>query len=338
MRYSILGFKQEDIVNYKIDMSDVLLLDYIYTACASPSMKKTHDENEQPHVWLQHKKVLEDLPVLGFGEDMLKKRLHKLSERGLISTIFKSDEVRGKRAYYTITEKCENMRYTNQVENITLNQELDNDQVENITLSHVRPSVKNYPSDNKLISNNKLNNTFTNVKVEQPSVTPKTSHDNSSKLPKRIPLIKPNIVRESINNSSNIDSSKENKKENESILNKGVVSPIKKKNLYEKCIDKIYEFTDDAEIRERLIEYLGVRLERKDIEFGSKGFEGMLKRLKRTSSDKQEQLAIIQQAIDRNYPTFYPLSKHTKQNKDVFSEYGKVKSIHKDEEIVNVSF
>ena len=197
------------------------------------------------------------------------------------------------------------------------------------------PSPNCLPSN--IDSNTEIDNNSNKLELlEQPTVTPKTSHNNSSKLPKRIPLIKSDTVRESINNSSN--TSKENKKENESILNKGVVSPIKKKNLYEKCMDKIDEFTDDAEIRERLIEYLGVRLERKDIEFGSKGFEGMLKRLKRTSSDKEEQLAIIQQAIDRNYPTFYPLSKYTKQNKDVFSEYGKVKSVHKDEEIVNVSF
>lgn len=313
MKYSILGFKQEDIVNYKIDMSDVLLLDYIYNACASPSMKKMHDENEQPHVWLQHKKVLEDLPVLGFGEDMLKKRLHKLSERGLISTIFKSDEVRGKRAYYTVTEKCENMRYTNQVENITLNQEPDNDQVEKITLSHVRPSVKNYPSDNKLISNNKLNNTFTSVKVEQPSVTPKTSHDNSSKLPKRISLIKPNTVRESINNSSNINSSKENKKENESILNKGVVSPIKKKNLYEKCMDEIDAYTDKADIKELLITYFKVRKEMEKPLYSSQ-WKSYIDDLRELVSKGQDEREVIKQSINRGYRGFFEVKKYGSYN------------------------
>lgn len=318
MKYSILGFSQEELVKHGLDVSDALLLNYIYDACASPKLKKIHDENEQPHVWLQHKKVLDDLPVLGFGEEMLKKRLHKLIEKGLISSIIKSEDTRGRKTYYTITDECENMRYTNQVENITLNQ---NDQVENITLDSTRPSVKNYPSDNKLIRDSKLDNTFTNVKVVQPTVTPEHS-DN----PKRKPLISSSVsntvnsVSDSVNSNTSITS------------NKGVVSPIKKKNLYEKCMDEIEVYTDDTDIQELLKTYLPIRLARKDIVLNLPTFRGMLKTLNRVAVTKEDKIKSIQQSIDRQYPTFYePHKRNNYNNFKKFAEGSKgLKSVQAD--------
>ena len=86
MRQSILGFSQEKLIQYDVDMTDVLLLDYIQKALSQPSMIKTF-ENKQPYVWLNHAKILEDLPILDIKESMLKKRLSNLVSIGLILSI-----------------------------------------------------------------------------------------------------------------------------------------------------------------------------------------------------------------------------------------------------------
>ena len=138
MRFSILDFNQEELIKYDVDMTDVLLLDYIQKALSQPSMIKTTKDG-QSYVWLQHSKILEDLPILNIKESMLKKRIAKLVELELIQSInIANEHGRGSRSYYTITEQFEGLQMT-----------------ECKKLSVVeRPSVKNYTSNNKLIEDN----------------------------------------------------------------------------------------------------------------------------------------------------------------------------------------
>lgn len=81
----------------------------------------------------------------------------------------------------------------------------------------------------------------------------------------------------------------------------------KKKNLWESCYFEICEFTEDIEVRDMLRDYLNMRLEVSNKKFGSKTFKGMLKKLRTLTDSKSECLQIIQQAIDRQYLTFYPI-------------------------------
>lgn len=83
----------------------------------------------------------------------------------------------------------------------------------------------------------------------------------------------------------------------------------KKPNLYSNCISAIEEFTEDTEVKEKLVEFLKVRLERKDKPFGINTFKGMLKKLRTLTESKAECLKIIQQSIDMQYPSFFELSK-----------------------------
>lgn len=163
MRYSILGFNQEELIKYDIDMTDVLLLDYIQKALSQPSMIKT-TKDEQPYVWLQHSKILEDLPILNIKESMLKKRIAKLVELGLIASITIANEHgRGSRSYYTITESFESLQMT-----------------ECKKLSVVeRPSVKNYTSNNQL---NKDNNKSISKDIDNTNFSFGTNKSKTKKL------------------------------------------------------------------------------------------------------------------------------------------------------------
>lgn len=155
MKYSIFGFNQQAVIEHSkdIDTDDLLILDYVINALASPTMKHI-TENEISYVWLQHAKMRDDLPILNISEDRLKRRLKKLSELNLIVSkqIF-NERVRGSRTYYSITEQCETLRFEGtRVENNTCSEEhvlkttLDNDKNEGTR-------VENNTSDNRLISN-----------------------------------------------------------------------------------------------------------------------------------------------------------------------------------------
>lgn len=93
------------------------------------------------------------------------------------------------------------------------------------------------------------------------------------------------------------------------------VEKPKKKNLYQKCIDEINEFTSNLEVRELLVEYLKMRLEISDKKFGSNTFKGMLKKLRTLTESAEECKKIIQQAIDRQYMTFYPYKEYKSYTK-----------------------
>ena len=90
---------------------------------------------------------------------------------------------------------------------------------------------------------------------------------------------------------------------------------VPKQNLFIKCVNYIDEFTEDEEVREKLKDYLGVRLERKDAPLGFKSFQGILKKLRDLTDSKEECIKIIQQSIDRSYLSFFPVREYKSYNR-----------------------
>ena len=221
MRYSIMGFNQEKLLLFqqseglKLDMNDLLLMDYVQKALSQPKMIKTSDEENQPYVWLSHKKILEDIPFLNIGEDMLKKRIKKLIDLKLIkSMVIANDVCKGTRAYYTITELFESLQNDDE---ITTDKKLPLKE---------QAGVKNYPSNNLSNIDNNINNTILKNSTAEPS------ESNSDELPKRVSKRKLFM---------NDDFSE---KEDKQVTNK-TKTENKKMNLYQKCLLDIDAFTDD---------------------------------------------------------------------------------------------
>ena len=154
MRYSVLGFNQEELLKYNLGMNEVLLLDYIYQAIASPTLEHKIEAGLS-FVWLNHTKILEDLPILNISEDRLKRLLKSLEANKLISSIkINMGKGKGSKCYYYITKECEALRYNRRVENNTSN-DLD---VLKITPLNSDRRVENNTSNNKLFNiDNKLN-------------------------------------------------------------------------------------------------------------------------------------------------------------------------------------
>lgn len=145
MKFDLFGFNQEKALEYNLTVEDLLLIDYIWDMIASPTMQHIVDNGFLPYVWLQHDRILADLPILNISNRSLINHLNKLKDLGLLTVkTIHNENLRGSKSYYAITEKCEALRY-DQVQNFAVNQ---------------RPGAKNCSSDN--ISNNNISNISNN--------------------------------------------------------------------------------------------------------------------------------------------------------------------------------
>lgn len=237
MRYSILGFNQEKVMQTDLDLTDLMLLQYIMQANGNPDMKHIV-KDDVSYVWLSHEKILKDLPILRISEGTLRNRLLNLKKSRWIISVTER-VVTGTKSYYSISSASMSF------------------------LNDIRCNFK-MTSDNILIDN-KLDTIETiNIVSTPESDQAFLVQENSQQKPK-------------------------------------------KKNLWESCYSEICEFTEDIEVRDMLRDYLNMRLEVSNKKFGSKTFKGMLKKLRTLTDSKSECLQIIQQAIDRQYLTFYPI-------------------------------
>ena len=279
MRYTVLGFNQKQSVELGLDMTDLLLLEYIQKANGTPTMSHIV-EDEISYVWVSHEKIHEDLPIINISEGTLKNRLSTLKEKGLIQLIqIGNKSRRGSKSYYSITE---------------LTTSLQND-VEN---------EDERPRHSKMTSNNKLINISTNVDI-----------DNN--ISKDI-LLQPNMDD---NISDKLYDKPEPKK--------------KRKNLYEKCVDAINEYTDDLELQDLLVTYLKMRLEVKDKPLYYNMWRGQLNKLFSLSNKLDDLCNIVQQSIDKGWLSFYEIKSFNGKKKDlqvISSEFGSVTCDKADDE------
>lgn len=142
MRVDLFGFNQEKALEYNLTIEDLLLIDYVWDMIASPTMQHIVD-NGVAYVWLQHDRILADLPILNISNRSLINYLNKLKDLGLLAVkTVHNDSLRGSKSYYAITERCEELRY---------------DQVQNFAVSQ-RPSAKNCSSDIRETNSTHTNN------------------------------------------------------------------------------------------------------------------------------------------------------------------------------------
>lgn len=304
MRDSVLGFNQNKAVQAKLDLTDLMLLQYIMLANGTPDMKHIVKDNIS-YVWLSHSKIQEDLPILNIAEGTLRNKLYDLKKNNWIA----SETVRtskGATTYYSISIKA-----------MSLINDKDTENEEPCHSEMTCPCHSKMTSDNKL-KDNKLNNNFTNVKLEQPTVTPIQSK-------RRIKLV------DTPNGSVNEDTANQDKP--------------KKKSRYEQCLDVIDDTIEAryTDLKQILADYLTMRLAIKDKPMYVSGWKALIRKLKELSSNTNEQYEIVRQSLENSWATFYPLKSNYKrigeQDQSVFSEYGKVKSEHRENEVVlNVSF
>lgn len=316
MRNSILGFNQERAIQANLDLTDLVLLQYIMQANGNPEMKHIV-KDEVSYVWLYHKKIQEDLPILNIAEKTLRNRLSILKNNSWLDSVAVRTST-GTNTYYSLSTKA---------------MSLINDKGEPCPVDGTCPCPVDGTSDNKLIDN-KLIDKSTNVDLYKPT-EPKSDDVSTHSASRARNAGLKMLIAENANN-------KNFKNEKNSEKNLNIEKNRGKKNLYERCTEAIENFTEDFACKNLLTTYLRVRLEMRQYPLYFNQWVGYLNELKRLEADGQDIQEVIQQSINRGYKGFYVVKKYNtqsrQQDKSVFSEYGQVKSVRSDEVAMNVQF
>ena len=91
---------------------------------------------------------------------------------------------------------------------------------------------------------------------------------------------------------------------------------IRKPTLFDKCVDEIDKYTDLPVLREKLIQFLKIRLDVKDKPLGLESWKGMLDKLDQAVAEcNREYVDVVQQSIDKCWLSFYPINEKPKADK-----------------------
>ena len=155
------------------------------------------------------------------------------------------------------------------------------------------------------------------------------------------PLVKMTTIYNNTNNNKNINTlSKDN------VLQKSLHDneyldteneKPKKKNLYQKCLDMIYEFTNDGKLTELLIQYLDLLLEKSKNEgkpLYANQFKGMLNKLDEICKDGLYG-EVVQQSIVKGYIGFFPVNNYSSKAQNYVPDTNKAPQHHAGEKVKN---
>lgn len=89
MRDYILGYNQAVLIKNDLNLTDVLLLKYLEEYFSSGFADKLKINNQDFYL-VYYKKILNDLPILNIGYDMLRKKFKVLEEKGFLKKLKQS--------------------------------------------------------------------------------------------------------------------------------------------------------------------------------------------------------------------------------------------------------
>ncbi len=87
MKYTILGFQQQKLIDEGLDATDALILRTIKDMYSSASMEFII-ENEKTYMWLNQKYFISQIPIAGSRRTVLR-RIDKMAEIGLLDKLLK---------------------------------------------------------------------------------------------------------------------------------------------------------------------------------------------------------------------------------------------------------
>ncbi len=119
MRFSVFAYSQEKLLEYGLDVTDALILDWFANFFIGKMEKRIFkDSSDSPKIfgWVKISKIMEDLPVIGItSEKGIRRRFDAFVEKGLMQreTVITQG---GKRSYYRTTELYDTLLNTKAAE------------------------------------------------------------------------------------------------------------------------------------------------------------------------------------------------------------------------------
>ena len=109
---------------------------------------------------------------------------------------------------------------------------------------------------------------------------------------------------------------------------------VKRPTLFDKCVAEVDLYTDKPDLRNKLIQFLRIRLEVKDKPFGLASWQGMLEKLDQAVAEcGREYVDVVQQSIDKGWLSFYPIDNKSKSSRTNFENVQISKEVSADYDI-----
>ncbi len=106
MRSVVMGFKQEELVKYKMDIVDTMILKYFVDFKKSGRMLNEEFCGET-YYWVTYEKIALDLPMLYMKKDSVYRRMKRMAEINILKRYTKKSG--GTYSFYTIGEVYDNL-------------------------------------------------------------------------------------------------------------------------------------------------------------------------------------------------------------------------------------
>lgn len=99
MKFTILGFSQRKLIEYKISLDEALILRYFVDFKDSGSMVKEYIDNDL-YYWVNYESLKKELPILDISKDRVYRRLKNLVDIGILK--HKTKKQGGTYSFYAI--------------------------------------------------------------------------------------------------------------------------------------------------------------------------------------------------------------------------------------------
>ena len=106
MRNYVMGFKQEELIKYKLDIVDTMILKYFVDFRDSGKMISEVFQGET-YYWVNYEKILSDLPILHMKKDTVYRRMKRLAQVKILKRYTKREG--GTYSFYNLGEEYENI-------------------------------------------------------------------------------------------------------------------------------------------------------------------------------------------------------------------------------------
>jgi len=153
MRYEVLGFNQEKVVEAGLDVTDLFILNYIIQANGNPTMEHIVKDGVA-YVWICHDTFLQDLPILPISPGTFRNILCDLKHKGLIM----SETIRlvkGAKSYYSVTALT--MSFLNDVR---CHSEMTSDNITSISSNNIKTDTTDITNKQQELFNTNKEDTY----------------------------------------------------------------------------------------------------------------------------------------------------------------------------------
>lgn len=156
MKYTMLGFNQEEAIKMNLDLIDLAILRY-FVDFRDTNKMVMEIIDDKPFYWIDYKTLIESIPIINIkSKDVLRRRLKKLEDKNILLHFCKKDK--GTYSFYAIGPEYEKLlEGATEKSNGTTQKSNGTTQKSNPSYSKVGPCATQKSEQNINLLNNKSN-------------------------------------------------------------------------------------------------------------------------------------------------------------------------------------